>query len=381
METNNIQTFIGLCHCPTSLHVRMKKKTWERRLDEAKKKHRPKLINWARDGFATTRNSDFEVFCQQKLAVNDISKNQVRYLTDSTALVQSKDNENTLIVSRLSCKDCSVHDFVRIFEDRGIPCVISDVPEVERWSAVENWKFKSLKSRFGQCLFKIGEDDDGYKIKVRMKYFLKYLKTNVDDSPMYCFDSTYDINSTSSALLTEYNIPSYFPHDLFSLVGEKRRPPHRWFLVGPRRSGTTLHVDPLGTSAWNTSLVGRKRWILFPPGTSKSVAKGLDVIKKGEDDEAINYFVDLVPRIRAKHPEVQIMEFVQEAGDTVFVPGGWWHAVINLDNTIAITQVYSSNTLVHWIMKNYCIHICYSCCMLGVHSTLHCDLFYIKSDC
>ena len=187
----------------------------------------------------------------------------------------------------------------------------------------------------------------GYAVKLKLKYFLPYVFNNDDDSPLYIFDSHFDHHRPSKDLLSDYRVPDYFSEDLFSLAGERRRPPYRWLLLGPERSGTCLHIDPLATSAWNTVIVGRKRWVLLPPGTPKKVAKAVACLRPGEDDEAINYFVDLVPRLKALHPELPVLEFIQHPGDTVFVPGGWWHAVINLDHTIAVTQVSSYREIDH----------------------------------
>ena len=71
--------------------------------------------------------------------------------------------------------------------------------------------------------------------------------------------------------------------------------------------------------------------------------KGKGLFLKGEDDEPVNYFVDVLPRLRRKYgPEVTMYEFIQEPGETVFVPGGWWHAVINLEDSVAVTQNFCS---------------------------------------
>jgi len=127
----------------------------------------------------------------------------------------------------------------------------------------------------------------------------------------------------------------------FDLVNPHAKPPYRWWSVGPKRSGTAVHIDPLGTGAWNAVTHGRKRWVLFEPSTPSRLAKGKDVLNKDtEDDEAIMYFDFLLPRIKKKYPHLKVYEGLQAAGEIMFVPSEWWHGVLNLDDTVAITQNY-----------------------------------------
>lgn len=73
----------------------------------------------------------------------------------------------------------------------------------------------------------------------------------------------------SPQLAKDYSVPAVFSEDLFEVLGEDERPDYRWLIVGPRRSGSSFHVDPNATCAWNASVRGRKKWILFPPGAGQ----------------------------------------------------------------------------------------------------------------
>ena len=54
--------------------------------------------------------------------------------------------------------------------------------------------------------------------------------------------------------------------------------------------------------------------------------------------------MDILPRIRATYPHARRIEVVQRPGDTLYVPAGWWHAVLNLDDTVAVTQNFVSRS-------------------------------------
>jgi histone arginine demethylase JMJD6 len=249
-----------------------------------------------------------------------------------------------------------------------VPLVITNCDDGGTTRPKMEWALPTLTNILGKSRrLEVAQED----ATVSLQEYLSYLgSTGVqsDDNPVLIFETLVD--GEHDCIIDRFSIPRPFwggpgrgearsgchtaadRSDLLSAAGDNGLAfgLHRWMILGPQNSGSNLHIDPLGTSAWNMLLIGRKLWVLFPPHTQESALKSAQrmAMTRSSDEEkaageregdycAAGWFVNQLPNIKKEIMDPRV-HFVQQPGETVFVPEGWWHAVLNLDTTFAVTQ-------------------------------------------
>lgn len=78
-------------------------------------------------------------------------------------------------IARESADTLSVRDFVRRYEDTNLPVLIDGC--AKDWPAMNGaWEPRRLFQLCRHRRFRCGEDDEGYPVKMKMKYFLRYMR-------------------------------------------------------------------------------------------------------------------------------------------------------------------------------------------------------------
>lgn len=249
---------------------------------------------------------------------------------------------------RESAESLTMEHFVRTYESQNRPVIITDL--VTTWKAYK-WTMESLKDKCGNRLFRATASTASAAGYFTMAQYEQYCQHTIDEVPLYLFERNF---AQFGNLQNDYTPPSYFQpstghySDLFRLL-EKHRPDFRWLIAGPQRSGSIFHVDPNQTNAWNAAIRGRKKWIFYPPQYPppgvKSSPDGAEVLVPLSTGEwLMAFWNEHLKRRQASDVATRPMECVVQPGEVVFVPHNWWHMVVNLDDCVAITQNYVSES-------------------------------------
>ncbi|VDM71323.1 unnamed protein product [Strongylus vulgaris] len=190
-----------------------------RRIEEAKRKARPELINF---GWDTLCLAD-------KFSIPDFKDNIARYFLHQPKIILA-DNGVILmkLMFRIDGSKLSLEEFREKYERPRVPCIITGL--TNDWEAHKKWNVSRISRKYRNQRFKCGEDDDGYSVKLKMKYYADYMANTKDDSPLYIFDSGFGDRHKTNKLLADFEIPLFFKDDLFGYANYKKRPPHRYIL-------------------------------------------------------------------------------------------------------------------------------------------------------
>ncbi|XP_031395524.1 F-box protein At5g06550 [Punica granatum] len=224
----------------------------------------------------------------------------------------------------------SVEEFINGFEEPNKPVLLEGC--MDNWAALEKWNRDYLVDLCGDVRLAVGP------VEMKLEDYFCYSDQTREERPLYLFDPKFA--EKVPVLGSEYEVPVYFREDLFSVLGNER-PDYRWIIIGPGGSGSSFHIDPNSTSAWNAVIKGSKKWVLFPPDV---VPPGVHPSPDGAEVACpvsiIEWFMNFYGATKSwkKRP----IECICKAGEVIFVPNGWWHLVINLEESIAITQNYVS---------------------------------------
>ena len=208
---------------------------------------------------------------------------------------------------------------------------------VKQWRIYQRWSTEHLLEKYANVRFRAESVD------WPLKTYAQYMINNHDESPLYLFDRAFaekiDLKVTSAPdPEADYWPPPAFGMDAFSVLGDQR-PDHRWLIVGPARSGSTFHKDPNATSAWNAVLKGGKYWIMFPSSSSLPPPPGVFI---SADQSEVTSPLSIAEWLLGFHAEARATPGCKEGicaeGEVLHVPSGWYHLVLNLEPSIAITQ-------------------------------------------
>lgn len=246
--------------------------------------------------------------------------------------------EETWPIHEMHCTIPKIHkptkqEFTEKCMEPGQACIITGM--MDDWKAMKNWPFEQFQHdpRIADGVY-VGQRTT----PVPLTSYVKYLKERApnETSPWVIFMS--DVFDLYPELRKDYTVPDFFSEsdDFLTGLDDDLRLDWRWIIMAAKRSGSGWHVDPANTTGWLALVQGAKLWGMYPPSVYHIPGVKNNNYKKRDYDmeDAFYWWIYTRPYLKSNLP----LECVQKPGDIVFIPSGWWHAVLNLKDTVSVTQ-------------------------------------------
>jgi histone arginine demethylase JMJD6 len=207
-----------------------------------------------------------------------------------------------------------------------------------------NWSRAHLAKAYGEDIVELGTPislHDGHAASGHSRTFNKYLYLidhfdEADAEGLYLFDSKTGSGKPREAWqLEDFIPPTSFPfgHDVDELT----------FSVGWPSSGIPFHVTG---ESWNELLWGgATKWYIYPPDQVPCRGYNLHVAQKDWVRKA--YYKNGTWNSGGKDGSSlrKPMECMQQPGDILYVPTGWYHANMNCGQTVSVASVVDVDTI------------------------------------
>jgi len=232
-------------------------------------------------------------------------------------------------------------NFRKHYFEPNVPLIIKDI--AKQWPAYEKWNWDYFKSI-------VGEKKVGIYNNVKSDAYTPINKA--DDYTT--FGEYIDMIKAGPAAwrIFLFNIFTHAPQlkDDFTWPDELMKGFVKKFpmlFVGGQGSITHMHFDIDLSHILHTQFCGRKRVLLFPYNEQyKLYRKPFEVLSLADfsnyyDEGKSKLNFDQFPAVK----EAKGYEVILEHGDTLFMPGGYWHHMEYLDSGFAMSLRALNNAL------------------------------------
>jgi hypothetical protein len=238
--------------------------------------------------------------------------------------------------------------FVRDHLGPGRPLIVRGALDDSPWAPP--WDLSTLAERFGDRPVTLtGSRFSITRITTLRKYIERHTGDQVTDEPPYVrWFVRQDTGRRPWAddvfgqLADDWVVPEWLPDRDYvfppttGTVEVARHPfPAKGLFICGRGGRTRMHSDPWATDACLCQLTGRKRLIMYPPGVNGVEVAGGTLIS----GSGLNEIED--PRWGDVKPEI---DEVLEPGDILYIPAGWYHTAVALDDSVSITWNFVHRT-------------------------------------